>query len=163
MNRASVRELVAGLGVILSLVFVAVQIRANTDAVRGATLLSISEQSINTALTALQTPEARDGLAKVFAGKDMDLTTTEEDAVVLLYTTYMRLTEQRFRQRQLGAFSEVAAVGGLSAVYRVPFFRRFWETRRFEYPGGFAAYVDEVLIPLVRDEPIPRVIPRPAD
>ena len=148
----------------LSLVFVAVPIRANTDAVRGgATLLNISEQSINTALTALQTPEARDGLAKVFAGKDMELTMAEEDALVLLYTTYMRLTEQCYRQRQLGAFSEVAAVGGLSAVYRVPFFRRFWETRRFECPDDFAAYVDEVLIPLVRDEPIPRVIARPAD
>ena len=87
MNRAAVREWVAGFGVILSLVFVAVQIRANTE-----------------------------------------LTMAEEDAVVLLYTTYMRLTEPR----------------------------------RFEYPDDFAAYVDEVLIPLVRDEPIPRVIPRPA-
>jgi hypothetical protein len=125
-------------------------------------LLSISEQSISTILMVAQTPEARDGMDKVFAGKELELTSDEESAVTFLYTAYMRISEIRYRQRQLGTVSEVAALGGVSAVYRVPFFRRFWEVRRFEYSDDFAAYVDEVLIPLVKDEPIPRVIARPA-
>ena len=43
MKRAAIRETLTGLGVVLSLIFVAVEIRTNTDAIRGATIQGIAK------------------------------------------------------------------------------------------------------------------------
>ena len=159
MSKTAIREMVAAGGVIVSLVFVGLEIRANTSAVRGATIQGISDQSIEAALAVAEIPEMREGFAKIFAGREAELTPAEEDALVMLYTAVMRISENRFRQRQLGVFETPEAVGGGAAMYRVPFFRTFWDSRRFEYPSDFANYVDEFLLPLVGDS-IPRVLPR---
>jgi hypothetical protein len=43
MNRDALRETLTGMGVVLSLIFVALEIRANTEAVRGTTIQGIAE------------------------------------------------------------------------------------------------------------------------
>ena len=159
MPKTSMREMMAAGGVILSLLFVGMEIRANTNAVKGATIQGVSDQSIALSLAVAEIPEMREGFSKVLAGREAELTLPEEDAMAMPYMAGMRISENRFRQIGLGVFVSPTAVGGGAAMYRVPFFRTFWDARRIEYPDDFAAYVEGVLLPLIQDS-IPRIIAR---
>ena len=64
MNR-TVRERVGLVSVVSSLLFVGLEIRSNTAAVKGATLLGMSDQSLAVTLAGAQTPEIRDAITKV--------------------------------------------------------------------------------------------------
>jgi len=159
MNR-TVREWVGLVSVVSSLLFVGLEIRSNTAAVKGATLQGISDQSLAVTLAGAQTPEIRGAITKVLAGRDAELSPEEEDAVVLLYTAALRVSEHRFRQIELGSLEAPSSVGGGSVMYRIRFFREFWAARRFEYPTDFQAYVDDVLIPIAIEDSIPRLLQR---
>lgn len=159
MAKTSIRELVAAGGVILSLLFVGLEIRANTNAVRGATIQGISDQSITVTLAIAEIPELRAAYSKVLAGREQELTLAEEDAVTQLYSAAMRISENRFRQLDLGVLDSPGAVGGGAALYRVPFFGAYWATRGSEYPDDFIDYVERVLLPLAQDS-VPRIIRR---
>lgn len=156
---SSIREMIAVGGVVLSLLFVGLEIRANTQAVRGATIQGISDQSITVTLAIAEIPEMRAGWAKVLAGREGELTLEEEDAVTLLYSSAMRISENRFRQMALGVLDSPSSVGGGSGLYRVPFFRAYWATRKSEYPEDFVDYVERALLPIAHDS-VPRIIQR---
>ena len=151
MNKQAIREVLTSLGVVLSLVFVAMEIRGNTEAVRGSTIQGIADQSIAVSLAAAEIPELRSAFRKSNAGQLEALTDDEIVAMGLLYNSVMRIAENRFRQIELGIITEPRLVGGANTVYRNPFFARFWEARRTEYPLDFVAYVDAFLLPLGED------------
>ena len=69
MNKTAIRETLTGLSVVLTLLFVAVEIRSNTDAVRGATIQGIADQYLNITIASMETPEIRSGWAKAAAGR----------------------------------------------------------------------------------------------
>jgi len=158
-KRTSWVEVITGIGIILSLVFVATEIRSNTRAVRGETLQGITDQTISVTLALASIPELRAAYSKAQAGQVAELTPAEEDVLNYWYGAVMRVAENRFRQRTLGTFDDVRFAGGGATSYRIPFFRAYWENRRTTFPPDFAAYVDSTLIPLVKDS-MPRVIQR---
>jgi hypothetical protein len=159
MMRASWIEIITGIGIILSLIFVATEIRANTRAVRGQTLQGITDQSITVSLALVSDHELRAAYSKALAGHVAELTPAEEDVLNYWYGAVMRVAENRFRQRALGTFDDASFAGGGATSYRIPFFRAYWTNRRATYPPDFAAYVDSTLIPLVKDS-LPRIITR---
>ena len=159
MKQHSWIEILTGIGVILSLIFVATEIRANTKAVRGSTLQGITDQSILVSAQLVTSPDLRSAFTKAQRGEVDSLTMEEEDLLNFWYGVVIRVAENRYRQRELGTFENTAAVGGGASSYRVPFFKRWWEAKKFMYPADFAAYVDSVLIPLGIDS-IPRAIKR---
>ncbi len=63
MNRSSIPEALAAIGVIVSLIFIGVEIRQNTAAARGATFQAISEGAAQSAFDAA----ANDRLPRLFA------------------------------------------------------------------------------------------------
>lgn len=147
-------------GVILSLIFVALEIRANTEAVvEGATIQGIAEQGVGALMDAAAIPEVRSGLWKSSAGDLNQLTPDEEVALTLLYSAALRVAENRFRQANLALVDDAAILGGAGASCAHPFFGAFWASRRPLYPSDFAAYVDATIVPLVRDS-IPWIVPR---
>ena len=158
-SRASWIEIVTGLGIILSLIFVATEIRSNTKAVRGSTLQGITDQSIAVTLALVENPQLTAAYSKALSGKVAELSPEEEDVLANWYAAVMRVAENRFRQRTLGTFHDVTVAGGGALSYRIPFFRAYWSKRRTTFPPDFAAYVDSTLIPLARDS-MPRIITR---
>ena len=158
-KRTSWVEVITGIGIIVSLIFVATEIRSNTKAVRGETLHGITDQTISVTLALASIPELRAAYSKAQAGQVAELTPAEEDVLNYWYGAVMRVAENRFRQRALGTFDDVRFAGGGATSYRIPFFRAYWENRRATFPPDFAAYVDSTLIPLVKDS-MPRVIQR---
>lgn len=158
-KRTSWVEVITGIGIIISLIFVATEIRSNTRAVRGETLQGITDQTITVTLALTYVPELRAAYAKALAGQVAELTPAEEDVLNYWYGAVMRVSENRFRQRTLGTFDDTRFAGGGATSYRIPFFRAYWENRRATYPPDFVAYVDSTLIPLVKDS-MPRIIKR---
>jgi hypothetical protein len=159
MQKTSWIEIVTGVGVIISLIFVASEIRSNTKAVRGETMHGITDQSLELTLTLLHVPELRKAYVKASAGQVAQLSLEEEEVLTTWYSAVMRVAENRYRQRELGTFEDVVAVGGGAVSYRIPYFKTYWAQRRSTYPADFASFVDTTLIPLVRDS-MPRVLQR---
>jgi len=159
VRKASWIDVLTGIGIILSLIFVASEIRTNTKAVRGATMQGVTDQSLNLSLALISVPELRAAYVRAQTGEVSGLTVQEEDMLNAWYGAVLRVAENRFRQRALGTFGNVSAVGGIAPSYRVPFFKAYWAKRRSTYPEDFAVYVDSTLIPLVMDS-VPRIISR---
>lgn len=150
MNKHSVRETLTGLGVVLSLAFVAFEIRANTEAVRGATIQGIADQYLDLTVASMETPEVRTGWAKAAAGRADELTLDEEIALNWYYNGVLRIAENRFRQVELSII-DFEVISGGAPEFRSPFFRTYWEARRALYSPDFAAHVDRDLLPLSTD------------
>jgi len=159
MTKEAIRETLTGLGVILSLLLVAMEIRANTEAVEGATIQGIAEQGVSALMDAAAIPEVRSGLMKSSAGDFSQLTVDEEVALTFLYSAALRISENRFRQANLGLVDDAAILGASGASYGHPFFGAYWAVRRSAYSSDFAAYVDATIVPLVRDR-VEWVVPR---
>lgn len=152
MNWNAFREVLTGLGVVLSLIFVAFEIRANTEAVKGATIQGIADQYLEITLSSMETPEVRSGWAKAAAGREDELTLDEEIALNWYYNGILRIAENRFRQVELSII-DFEVVSGGAPEFRSPFFRVYWDARRHLYSPDFAAHVDRDLLPLSGDSP----------
>ena len=150
---ATVAQTVAALGVVGSLGFVAIEIRQNTEAVRGATIQAVAQQSMDLVIAGLDNPEVR---AAFVAGRSDSLTPDQEATLSWFFMAKLRADENRLRQVQLGILDE-STFGQLSSnsAYRLPFFRRWWETNGYAFAEDFQALVEREFVPLSRTEPIP--------
>ena len=157
MNKPAIRETLTGLGVVLSLIFVAMEVRTNTDAIRGATIQGIADQYLDITIASMETPEVRSGWAKAAAGNSHDLTLDEEIALNWYYNGILRIAENRFRQIELSII-KLNVVSGGAPELRSPFFKTYWQARRELYAPDFAAHVDGLLLPL-SNESIKHFIP----
>ena len=142
------RESLAAAGVILSLGFVAFEVRQNTRAVRSQTLQAIAEQAAELSLVGVESPELRTAFQKGWSGTP--LTSNEATALGWFYAATMRVTENRFRQFQLGILDEstLQEIGGHAPAFRNPFFKEWWPTRRFQFSPDFVEYVESALLTL---------------
>jgi hypothetical protein len=144
--------IVANLGVIAGIGFLAYEMRQNTIAISGATVQAIASQSQQTSFIGLEVPELQ--LAWQRAGRGLRYATPEDISnLAWWYSGVMRLVENRYRQAQLGTVNAavVSQLGGFSDTYRQPFFGMYWEIHRHEYAEDFALWVDANLLPLVQD------------
>ena len=143
---STLRQGGAALGVIASLIFVGLEIRQNTVAVRGATLQAISDQAFQYSLSQAQDEHWPRIQAFLNDGGSYDDFEGEDRA--RLYTWLVastRVMENRYRQLRLGLLDEVELdVGGgraATAWYRSEFYLAFW--RSIEPTGIWSAdFVD---------------------
>ncbi|NQZ05573.1 MAG: hypothetical protein HRT35_00290 [Algicola sp.] len=150
MNKTAIRETLTGVGVVLSLIFVAMEIRTNTDAIRGATIQGIADQYLSITTASMNNPAVRIGWAKAAAGKSHELTLDEEIALNWYYNGILRIAENRFRQVELSII-KLHVISGGAPEFRSPFFKTYWEARRHLYAPDFAAHVNELILPLSKD------------
>ena len=139
-------EVIGVLGVIASLIFVAFEIRQNTNAVRSATIQALSEQSYDTARLSIEVPEAREA----FLAAQTDSLNEEQRALLdFMIAGALRIHQNRYLQVRLGVLDEATSleIGG-GGIYRLPYFREHWSSSRKNYSQGFQEYVDRVLLPL---------------
>ena len=149
-------ELISAGGVILSLIFVGLQVRENTKAVRSATVTALTDQSLLANELLITVPELREGYWKAAQGR-ADLTRAEQATLSTWMAMQLRIAENRYRQNQLGTLRGDLVAGGRSPALSLPFFRAYWSARREFHPADFGAFVDRELIPHVRDS-LPSII-----
>ena len=144
-------EVLGVLGVIASLIFVAFEIRQNTNAVQSATIQAISEQSFELTLRSAENAELLAIMRKAEDGESLSV--PERDQLSAVYRALMVLNMNRLAQMELGVLDEntVFAVGGRGPGYRSPFFAEFWAESRHRYSPEFIEFVESELLPLVGD------------
>ena len=141
-----VGEVLATLGVIASLAVVAVEIRQNTDAVRGATLQAVSQQSMDLVIVGLENPELR---LAFDAAEEERLTPDQRDLMGWFYSAKMRADENRFRQVQLGTLDpSTFQTMSNHYAYRFPEFRAWWARSGQNFAADFQELVEREFLPL---------------
>lgn len=153
-SRTRVGSFIAAAGVMASLGLVAYELRQNTQAVVGQTVQALAEQHADLALAGVESVELR----RAFNLANEDLSSLSADEWSLLtwfYAGVMRVTENRFRQYQLGTIDADALMhlGASGPIFRNAYFKEWWPGRRSYHPPDFRAFVDTALVPLERFEP----------
>jgi len=147
-------QLIAAIGVIASLFYLAVQIRQNTRSQR-----SIVVDSLTGSLIALLGPQATDpALTRAFAAAVEDWhAATEEDrlrAIALLLMLFKLCENAWFQQRQ-GTLDREQWQGWdlyIRAYYHRPGVKSWWSLRRGMFAAGFRDYLEAT-------EPIAEAVP----
>ncbi len=149
---AAVAELVAAVAVVLSLVYVARQIRQNTVALRSQVNQSLARNSLDLSLELSRPPlasvvvkaasEVGGPVAEV--GAEYGLDPVETVQIVGYFTASLRQLENRYRQVELGLLDTTALeqLGGRAGYYRWPVFQSLWPFMRPGVPTDFAEFVE---------------------
>ena len=143
-------EVIGVLGVIASLIFVALEIRQNTDAIRSATVQDISRWSYDASMAALEYPELISARKAACTG---DLTEDQRPVLFVYYASLLRLQANRFQQAQLGILDEDLALnlGGRGGAYTNPFFVEAWSILQDDFGPDFRKFIEETVVPLSRE------------
>jgi len=141
-----IREAVTALGVVLGLVFVGVEIRANTAAIQGATLQGISDQSMNLQMQ-FATDEHLVRLMPQIIGDSIlpsDLSEEDQYRALVAYLSIVRVAENRFQQAGLGTvpYEGAEQFGGGSVLYTTPYLRSLWPLLRGNFAEPFVEYFE---------------------
>ena len=139
-------EVIGVLGVIGSLIFVALEVRQNTNAVRSATIQAIAEQSFDLNLRTAETPELL-GLWRKSNNQE-PLTESERDQLRALWSATIRLNQNRYQQFRLGVLNEATLfeVGGRNPLYQGDSFAEFWEPRKQDYSVDFRRFIEACVV-----------------
>jgi len=149
-NWKDVFEVVGITSLIITMAFVAYEIRQNTNAVRSSTIQDISRMSYDATILGIENADLRAARRAYCSGNPSD---DQYEQLRLFYASLMRIQLNRFFQVRLGILdeSEVLALGGRGGAYRSPFFSEIWPTVREEYPPGFVEYIEREVLPLSQE------------
>ena len=141
---SAIAEVIGVILVIVSLIYLAVQIRQNTLSVRAQTELDTGRQWSELHSRVAHSPDMVDIWDKGLTTPD-DLTPNEKRRFVWFVAEYFFLVENLYRQRQLGFISQdtwsqhESAVAGL---LRHPVLQRWWASGVSPYSGAFRNAID---------------------
>jgi hypothetical protein len=143
--------ILANIGVIAGIVFLATEIRQNTDAIRSATIQAISDQSYSNNITVVENADLR---AARRAAHSNSLTEDQRDQLDAMYSAALRIHQNRYLQARLGIVDEYTLLEvGAQQGFRDDYFEEFWSRNRADYSPGFQDYIERRLLPLVQESP----------
>ena len=127
----NLQQAAAAFGVVLSLIFVGFEIRQNTQVARAAAVQATMEQIIQWQTEVASDPEwirIIDSLRN--GGSYSDLSGLDQQKYNWVVSATVRITENRFRQMQMGVIDEtdLGVGGGTSnpAWFQSPYFLAWW-------------------------------------
>jgi len=141
---ANIGEIIGGIGVVISLVYLAIQIRANTEAERTSTYQSIVSDFGALNNTMASTPE----LSHMFVEAMEDyhqLSSDDKARISQLFFQCFRYFENMFYQHQKGFLDEEVWIGWkrlMLTYYSRPGFQTWWEHRRDVFSEPFAVFLE---------------------
>jgi hypothetical protein len=163
---SAIAQLLAAIGVIASLFYLAAQIRQNTRSQR-----SVVVDSLTSSLITLLGPQTTDPiLTRAFASAIEDwYGATEEErlrAIAVLFTVF-KLFENAWFQKRQGTLDAQQWEGWdayMRMYYHRPGVKIWWQMRRAAFASGFRDYIESTepmpdMVPLsrvIRGEPQPR-------
>jgi len=136
-------ELLGIVGVIGSLVFVALEIRQNTNAVRSTTIQGVLDQAFAMNLVPVENADLREA---IYSEPD-ELSADQRRQVAWFYAALMRVQLNRFSQAQIGVLNEddMLELGARGGVYQLPSFRGWWATRGGRYSPEFVEFINSIV------------------
>jgi hypothetical protein len=137
------REVLTGLGVIISLVFVGYEIRQNTQVSRAEAIQGITDQSLQIILAFIEDEQAAKLYGRVLSGDvPADFDEFENTKLRLMFMAALRTAENRHRQVLLGIIEDKAVLGTSAAIYRTPYLSERWDELRLGLSPDFAAHFE---------------------
>jgi len=135
------------IGVIASLIYVAIQIRSNVRALRGATFNLLSSSMTSTWFNMATNRELTDILLR--GGDDLATLDRNERARFRFHSLFMGTFFQNAHfQEKIGTIKEAdwLAIGNnLNSYYSMPGARAVWPTIKNRFNPEFQAFVDEIV------------------
>jgi hypothetical protein len=141
----NIGEFVAAVGVIVSLIYLAVQIQRNTASVRTSTQQQLATVFSTLNMTMGSSPDAARVYLQGLQDSD-ELDDDEIDRFTLMFQSAIRLYENAFYQRQAGALDDQAWFGWVQSMKLAlgsPGSRAWWKQRRFLFHDEFCRFVEE--------------------
>ena len=143
---ASLGSFVSGLAVLISFVFLSLQIQQNNRNQRSLIQQGRAGNSLELMLR-LTEPHLQESMMRGRAG-DLTMSPAQIDAFVRAWIATFSVWEDSFLQRQAGAIDD-ASLASDAANHRVylsyPGCRAAWRTVRGQFTGGFRDYLDGVV------------------
>ena len=138
-------EIIGVIGVVGSLVFVGLEVRQNTAAVKGATYQAIADSSLQHARWFASNETLPQFTVKIFDGAMPDDFTREENLVINTnYVMTIRRIENIYVQVREGLVEEEAVLRFRPAesFFDSPYFRQFWDGWRLTVEPEFLEYFE---------------------
>ncbi|MEM9620900.1 MAG: hypothetical protein AAF993_04575 [Pseudomonadota bacterium] len=143
----SLGELIAALATILTLIYLAIQVRQNTRALKASTFQSISSELIQNVQPVLMTPDMASIYAKSLNEPD-SLSPAEVIKMQAMYMANFRRLESTFVQSELGSIDRAFVEGpelSLLAVINTQNGRAWWESANALFYPPFVKHVESQL------------------
>lgn len=137
---------VAGIGVLLTLIYIAVQIRQNSRSVKASAAQSVVQSLAEAYNRTASSPE----LCHIILVGSRDLETLDDFQTAQLYmwlTSWYRLVEQAYLHYKRGNIPQATWNGQLAhlkSALSTPAMAGFWETRKAIYSDEFREFVDNL-------------------
>jgi hypothetical protein len=147
-TRPRVVDYLAAAGVVLGLVFVGLELRQNTTAMRGAAYQELAAASGANALTIATDPQLADVIVRWFE-EPQSLTRAEALQIRMVILMAGRQTENAFQQYRVGTMDGDLWQGYVEAFRlwtNAPGFAEVWETYQYRFSTAFRAYADTALV-----------------
>jgi hypothetical protein len=144
---AAIAEVIGAVGVIASLVYLAMQIRQNTHMVAANTFQAISSTSSNLVTNMFQTPDLVDALLRVVNQPEQ---ISQRDLLILdLYLRALtRNFENYYYQHQKGFLDDEIWTGyrkALMEVLNLDFGKDYWGRNKHLFGKTYAEFIDRQL------------------
>jgi hypothetical protein len=146
---SAIAALIGGAGVVVTLIYLAIEIRQNTRAVRSASYQSFTD-SINEAnRMCCEDAELRQILAKAFEDDYQSLTQDEQIRVGYLWLMAFRVFESFYYQHTAGTVPpgawENQADRSMRDLLRWTAIRQWWQANTFGFLPEFESYVEKTI------------------
>ncbi len=142
----NIGDFLGGIGVVITLAYLAVQIRQNSRSVKASAAQSVL-QSLSEALSA---SAASPGLTRVVAVGLTDFEQLDESEQTQLFVwlfAWFRIIEQAHQHYTMGNIEEDqwrSQIAHLKTLMVAPACSRFWEVRRMVFSASFRSFVDSL-------------------
>ncbi len=143
----AIGEVVGALGVIVTLGYLAIQIRQNSAVVRASTRQTISTTQAEIGFRLAENPELRSAALQFTS---LESTVSETELAAHFYLRgILRTFENQYHQYVDGTFDQSIWTGyrnSMAQNFASPAIRDFWRTHRPLYSVEFAAFVETDLL-----------------
>ena len=144
----SIGEFVAAIATIVTLVYLAAQVRQNTRALRSSTFQGISEQMAQNVEPIVYHAEVADVLAKGFSGLGALIPGERIRFQAVLVMSFRRM-EAVYVQAEIGSIDRELTRGFERSMFSMlygPGAAEWWETAKVTFTSSFSDHVDSWLV-----------------
>ena len=156
MELGAIGELVGGVAVIASLVYVGLQVRYSALQTQSVSHHAVTDSFNEINMSVSQSPE----LTAIFCKGNADrssLDTEDQARFDLLCLSFLRVFETLWYQDQTGAYRAWRWDDSIAAMFSAPGLQGWWRTNPFTFPPDFRRHV-ESLVPDVNETVVARYV-----
>lgn len=140
-------EMVGIAAIVVSLIFLALEVRQSATATRGATQQALADSARDASAALVEDQLMAELSLRFLSATDWsDFTDVERYQLVVLFTSMLRVYESAYYQWSEGNLASEIWAGweaSLSGVAPMPGVELYWKERRYYFDGRFQLYFEE--------------------